>query len=149
MCNGRSSPGNSTDPRGNSGIRSTSPTRGSGVGALAGWLTHVSLWAIAQTRLGGVGRVIELIGLQVRPSRLRGMTASVIRRIDLRGADLSAIDLATVLPRAGLDVEAALEAVKPIVEDVRVRGDEALLDLGERLDGVRPPALRVPAEALT
>src|SRR3954452_22616196 len=77
------------------------------------------------------------------------MTASVIRRIDLRGADLSAIDLATVLPRAGLDVEAALETVKPIVEDVRVRGDEALLDLGEGLDGVRPPALRGPAEALT
>ncbi len=76
------------------------------------------------------------------------MTASVIRRIDLRGADLSAMDLAAVLPRAGLDVEAALEAVRPIVEDVRTRGDEALLDLGERFDGVRPPALRVPAAAL-
>ena len=50
------------------------------------------------------------------------MTASVIRRIDLRGADLSAIDLAAVLPRAGLDVEAALEAVRPIVEDVRDAG---------------------------
>ena len=57
------------------------------------------------------------------------MTASVIRRIDLRGADLSAIDLATVLPRAALDVEAALETVRPIVEAVRTRGDAALLDL--------------------
>ena len=75
------------------------------------------------------------------------MTASVIRRIDLRGADLDAIDLARVLPRAGLDVEAALEAVRPIVEDVRTRGDEALLDLGERFDGVRPPALRVAPSA--
>ena len=72
----------------------------------------------------------------------------MIRRIDLRGVDLEGVDLSDVLPRAALDVEAALEAVKPIVEDVRTRGDEALLDLSERFDGVRPPSLRVPARAL-
>jgi histidinol dehydrogenase len=72
----------------------------------------------------------------------------MIRRIDLRGRDLAVLDLAEVLPRAGLDVDAALEVVRPIVEDVRVRGDAALLDLGERFDGVRPPALRVPAATI-
>jgi len=35
--------------------------------------------------------------------------------------------------------------VAEILEDVRVRGDRALLDLSERLDGVRPPAIEVPA----
>ncbi len=77
----------------------------------------------------------------------------VIRRIDLRGADLDALDLRFVVPRAVLDVEAALEDVRPICAEVRERGEAAVLDFGERFDGVRPPQLRVPesvvAEALT
>lgn len=35
-------------------------------------------------------------------------------------------------------------AARAILDDVRTRGDAALLDLTERFDGVRPPALRVP-----
>jgi histidinol dehydrogenase len=53
-----------------------------------------------------------------------------------------------VLPRAELDVDAALAVVAPICEQVRSGGAEALRDLGERFDGVRPTELRVPAEAL-
>src|SRR5205085_53891 len=53
-----------------------------------------------------------------------------------------------VVPRAALDVEHAVERVRPICEDVRNRGVEALLDLTERFDGVRPAGIRVPAEAL-
>jgi len=73
----------------------------------------------------------------------------VISRIDLRGRALDARSLRDVLPRAELDVEAALSVVRPICEDVRHRGAEALRDLGERFDGVRPAQLRVPAEVLT
>ncbi|HTY72813.1 MAG TPA: histidinol dehydrogenase [Actinomycetes bacterium] len=72
----------------------------------------------------------------------------MMRRIDLRGVDLDGVDLGEVLPRAALDVEAAVGAVRPIVDAVRTRGDEALLELAERFDGVRPPALRVPPRAL-
>ncbi len=72
----------------------------------------------------------------------------MMRRIDLRGVDLDTLDLRAVVPRAVLDVEAALEVVRPICEDVRLRGEAALLDLGERFDGVRPPSLRVPQAAL-
>ncbi len=53
-----------------------------------------------------------------------------------------------MLPRAGLDVEHAQEQVRPIVADVAERGVDAVLDWGERFDGVRPPALRVPEEVL-
>lgn len=67
---------------------------------------------------------------------------------DLRGRELSARALRETLPRAELDVEAALDVVRPICEDVRHRGAAALLELGERLDGVRPPSLRVPVEVL-
>jgi len=69
----------------------------------------------------------------------------VIRRIDLRG---SSVDPRDVLPRAAVDVESVLHVVRPIVEDVHQRGTEAVLEWGEKLDGVRPPSLRVPQEAL-
>ena len=68
--------------------------------------------------------------------------------IDLRGRALSVRDLRGILPRAEFDVEAALETVRPICEAVRHRGAEALYELGERFDGVRPAALRVPSDVL-
>ncbi len=65
--------------------------------------------------------------------------------LDLRG---SPVDLDLPLPRAALDVEAALATVRPLVAEVRDGGAAALLSISERLDGVRPPSLRVPAVAL-
>lgn len=75
-----------------------------------------------------------------------------MRRLDLRelnpSADEAAAVYVAVVPRAEVDVEHALAAVRPICDDVRERGTEAVLDAGERFDGVRPAQLRVPAEAL-
>lgn len=68
--------------------------------------------------------------------------------LDLRGRVLDVRFLRQALPRAEFDVTAALEQVRPICEDVEHRGAEALRDLGERFDGVRPTHLRVPAEVL-
>src|SRR6201995_344050 len=73
---------------------------------------------------------------------------NVMARIDLRGADLSAARLRAALPRGGVDVDAALPRVRPIVEAVAERGAEAALDFGESFDGVRPPAVRVPSAEL-
>ena len=69
----------------------------------------------------------------------------MIRRIDLRG---SSADPRGHLPRAALDVEAATDVVREIVDDVHARGEAAVLDWGARFDGVRPPSLRVPQQAL-
>ncbi len=73
----------------------------------------------------------------------------MISRIDLRGAAFpdGGIDR-DLLPRAEFDVEAALETVRPICEDVRHRGGAAVIEYGERFDGVRVERLRVPAESL-
>ncbi|NEA15034.1 histidinol dehydrogenase [Streptomyces halstedii] len=74
----------------------------------------------------------------------------MISRIDLRGTALpEGGDLRDLLPRAEFDVEAALETVRPICEDVRHRGSAAVIEWGEKFDGVRVEALRVPAAALT
>jgi histidinol dehydrogenase len=72
----------------------------------------------------------------------------VLRRIDLRGQDVTGLELRDVVPRAELDVDAALSVVRPIVEDVRLRGAEAVLDWSAQLDGVRPASLRVAPEEL-
>ncbi len=69
----------------------------------------------------------------------------VIRRIDLRG---SSIDPRLAVPRAAMDVADAAEQIAPILREVREEGAEAVLRWSERLDGVRPPALRVPAEQI-
>ena len=53
-----------------------------------------------------------------------------------------------MLPRAELDVETALDAVRPICDDVRERGLMAVLDAGRRFDRVSLDTTRVPAGAL-
>jgi histidinol dehydrogenase len=70
----------------------------------------------------------------------------VISRTDLRGSLPG--DLRSVLPRAELDVEAALEKVRPICEDVHHRGAEAVREYTRRFDGVELESTRVPAEAI-
>lgn len=74
----------------------------------------------------------------------------MIRRIDLRGrlAAGESLDYRTLVPRAPIDVEAALEAVRPICDDVRHRGLAAVRELTLRFDGVEPPQLRVPRQAI-
>ncbi|MFI0217399.1 histidinol dehydrogenase [Streptomyces lydicus] len=73
----------------------------------------------------------------------------MISRIDLRGDALpEGGALRDLLPRAEFDVEAALEKVRPICEDVRHRGTAALIEYARRFDGVEIERVRVPAEAL-
>ncbi|ONK15054.1 histidinol dehydrogenase [Streptomyces sp. MP131-18] len=72
----------------------------------------------------------------------------MLTRIDLRSSPgQGAIDR-DLLPRAELDVEAALEKVRPICEDVRHRGTAALIDYAQRFEQVTIERTRVPAEAL-
>ncbi len=76
---------------------------------------------------------------------------SRLDRIDLRGAAAAGLDrqqLAGRLPRAQLDVEAAVAAIRPICEDVRARGAAAVREATERFDGVDLETTRVPAQAL-
>jgi histidinol dehydrogenase len=70
----------------------------------------------------------------------------VLTRIDLRGR--RGQDLRGVLPRAALDVAAAVEAVRPVVDDVRDRGLPAVLEATSRFDGVERNTVRVPVEEL-
>jgi histidinol dehydrogenase len=65
--------------------------------------------------------------------------------IDLRGSDT---DPRAVLPRAALDVDAAVERIRPVVAAVRRDGLTAVREATARFDGVDSDEVRVPAEHL-
>lgn len=69
----------------------------------------------------------------------------MLRTVDLTGIHT---DFRSHLPRADFDVDAALQVVAPIADDVAARGSEALAEYSERFDGVVPESFRVPAELL-
>jgi histidinol dehydrogenase len=70
----------------------------------------------------------------------------------LRGrkpAALAPAELAALLPRAVLDVSAALDAVRPVCADVRARGGAAVREYTQKFDGVDVACTRVPARELS
>ncbi len=69
----------------------------------------------------------------------------MLRTIDLQGATLNRTDLMAAVPRAAVDVDAALQTAAALIADVREQGSRALLDQAERLDGVRPEHIRLHA----
>ena len=70
----------------------------------------------------------------------------MLRRLDLRGAGT---DLRGRLPRPGQAAEGPVDAVKAILADVELRGDDAVRELTARFDGVELTDLRVAPEAIT
>ena len=72
----------------------------------------------------------------------------MLRRVDLRGRELSKAQYQAELPRATLDVAEAMVAIEPILQRVRTGKESDLLDLAEEFDGIRPNSIRVPQEAL-
>ncbi len=73
----------------------------------------------------------------------------MLTRIDLRGSALpGARELAGLLPRAATDIDSVLATVRPLCEDVRVRGAQAVREITARLDGVDSADFAVPQEAV-
>ena len=72
----------------------------------------------------------------------------MLRLIDLRE---SSADPRSVVPRAAMDLTDAGDVIRPVLEDVRVRGADAVLDACERFTGPPRPitgARPVIADAL-
>ena len=72
----------------------------------------------------------------------------MLRRIDLRASLPAAARLRSVMPRPDTDVESVLDRVRPIVDAVRERGVDAVLEFAESFDKVRPATVRVPVDEL-
>ncbi|HSS68101.1 MAG TPA: histidinol dehydrogenase [Nocardioidaceae bacterium] len=74
----------------------------------------------------------------------------MIRTLDLRGrrAGGERLDYRGLVPRAAFDVDAAVEAVRPLVDAVRRHGEAALIEQAARFDGIEIERVRVPEAAL-
>ncbi len=71
-----------------------------------------------------------------------------MRTIDLRGRALSRAELLSLVPRAAVNADDAVERVRPLVAAVAERGEAALRVQARDFDGVEGHALRVPAEVI-
>lgn len=72
-----------------------------------------------------------------------------MRTLDLRDVHAPAAHLRAALPRAEVDITAALAAVEPILARVRAEGATAIAEYSQQFDGVQPLSLRVPRQVLT
>ena len=72
----------------------------------------------------------------------------MIRSLDLRGKALTKAGYQKAIPRAALDITAALVSIEPILQKVKSGTEADLLQLAEDFDGVRPQSIRVPQSAL-
>ncbi|MCU1410340.1 MAG: hisD [Rhodoglobus sp.] len=72
----------------------------------------------------------------------------MMHTIDLRDRQSTRAELAQLVPRAVTDVAVATEVAEKLIADVRARGEVALLEQAERLDGVRPERIRIHADEI-
>ena len=73
---------------------------------------------------------------------------NVIRLLDLRGQVISAEVVARDLPRAAIDMAAAVEDVRPLVSQIRADGAKALVELANKFDGIDINPIKVSSEEL-
>jgi len=73
---------------------------------------------------------------------------ATLRLVDLRDSGFAAHDVNELVPRAKVDVDIALDSVKPLIADVATRGLDAVVDVTVARDGVDPRPLLVSAAEL-
>ena len=70
-----------------------------------------------------------------------------MRLVDLRGQTLTATVVNAAVPRAELNISLAVEQIKPLLDDVRDRGELELVDVALKFDKIDPrPFLVSPTE---
>ncbi len=72
----------------------------------------------------------------------------MLRTLDLRGQRLSRAHLTDLVPRAAVAISHAVEQVAPLVESVRVSGEQALREHARNFDRVEGHSLRVSADRI-
>lgn len=75
--------------------------------------------------------------------------SAIIRKVDLRGESLNSVRVNHLVPRAAVDISMAVEQIRPLLDDVRARGEQAVVEVTIARDGVDPRPIKVePAELL-
>ena len=72
----------------------------------------------------------------------------MLNLINFQKKPLTTSELRRKLPRGGVDVDAVLPTVTPVITAIRDHGVSAALDYGEQFDHVRPESLQVPSAVI-
>ena len=72
-----------------------------------------------------------------------------LRVVDLRSKDFDSRSANLAVPRAALDITKAVDQIIPLLEDIRLNGEEALVRVTQQFDGVDPRPIKVSAEELS
>jgi histidinol dehydrogenase len=75
--------------------------------------------------------------------------SNLIRFLDLSNSEISADQVLKDLPRAALDLDAAVEIIRPLVEKIRTGGSQAIKAIAKDIDGIDIDPIRVSEEELT
>ena len=77
------------------------------------------------------------------------MSAAVnLRVVDLRSKEFDSKSANLMVPRAAVDVAKAIDEITPLLEDVRVNGESAIVKVTQERDGVDPRPIRVSRQEL-
>ena len=71
-----------------------------------------------------------------------------LRIVDLRSKDFDSNVANRAVPRAAVDISIATSQIIPLLEEVRVNGEAAVVKVTQERDGVDPRPIRVPADEL-
>ncbi len=74
--------------------------------------------------------------------------SDLIRFLDLRDREISADHIEQDLPRASMDLAAAMETIHPLVDRIRTQGASALQDIAKEIDGIDISPIRVSESEL-
>ena len=71
-----------------------------------------------------------------------------LRTVDLRSKDFDSVATNRLVPRAAVDITQAVEQIIPLLEAVRVNGQDAIVKVTQERDGVDPRPIRVTQQEL-
>lgn len=71
-----------------------------------------------------------------------------LRTVDLRSKDFDSVAANRLVPRAAVDITQAVEQIIPLLESVRVNGQDAIVKVTQERDGVDPRPIRVTQQEL-
>jgi histidinol dehydrogenase len=71
-----------------------------------------------------------------------------LRLVDLRGRTFTSEQVNQIVPRASVDITQAVGQITPLLQDVRERGEAAIVEVTINRDGVDPRPLKVSQEEL-
>ena len=74
--------------------------------------------------------------------------SGLVRFLDLSNSEISAEQVLKDLPRAALDLDSAIEIIRPLVEKIRSGGAKAIEDIAKQIDGIDINPIRVSEEEL-